>query len=305
MVVLALLVGGCSRTRTPTQVVRDAVVRTLGGDVTFALTAAADRTALDALGPDAAPVASALNGFSLLGARTAGATRLVLQVRGDVRLVELVTFGDGSVYLRTDLTGLEGDGLDRLLDDLSRSGAPASVVTGVETLFGGDWVGVTGEAALDGLLDGLDGEDVAGASEPAAVGPALEDVLRGLVGAAQVGEPTDLPADARRYPLTIAAEDAVDGLTAAGDTLVDVPVVGALLAGLEGGDVAGDLVVADGVVTSILVRVRAGAVDAGNLELRLDLADHGDVAPIPVPDAVAVTAEDLAAALRALLATSP
>ena len=300
--VLGLVATGCTRTRDADDVVRDAVARTVAGDVAYALTAAADRAALEALGPDAAPVASALNGFAVIGARAGGANRVVLQVRGDVRIAELVTLPDGAVFLRTDLEGLEGDGLERLLTDLADSGAPRSVVEGVAAVFSGGWVGVRGEASLDDLL---------GALPETGPSPSVTDVpstdvdpaaaLSAVLGAAEVTEGRDLPGGAVSYPLEIAAADVARGLDVATDALVDVPVVGPLVAGLTSGTVSGDVVVADGVVTSVLLRLQAGSADAGNLELRLDLSDHGEVAPITAPAATLVEAEDLAKALVALL----
>lgn len=308
--VAALAVGtvtGCS-SPTPTEVVAAAFDRTLSDELSYRLTASADRDALAALADDAGPVAAALNGFALLGHRDEGGAQVALQVLGGVSVLELVTLADDRVFVRTDVQGIVGDDLDRLVDDLGAAGASDDVVQGVRALFARQWVGVEGDAGLDGLLDDVlpdvDGSDDATADGTDADAGLDLDLLADLAtSAADVGAGTDVPGGGRRHTIAFDPAEVELGLDLAGDAVGDVPVLGGLVRGLSAGAVTGDVVVADGVVTVVTLRLEAGAVDAGRLELVLALDDHGDAPPVTVPqDATIVPAADLAEALVALLA---
>lgn len=306
IVVLAVaqLLVACSP--PPSVEVARAVRATLDQGVTFRLTAAADSEAIAALGDDAEDVAAALRGFAVLGQRGDAGTVVGVQVLGGIRLLELVTLPDGEVFLRTDVQGVVGEDLEQLLDDLRGSGAPEPVVQGVRALFDRRWVGVTGEAGFAGLLDGVlprRGDTASEAESAAALdGDVVDAVVRTLVDAAAVGEAQDMVGNARRYPITFDAAEVEAGLDAAVESVARVPFLAALLAALGAGAAEGDVVVSDGVVVSISLRLVAGDAGAGRLELTLDLDDHGDVPPVTAPaEATRVTAQDLADALVALL----
>lgn len=288
----------------PSVEVARAVAATLDQDLTFRLSASADRDAIAALGDDAEAVTEALRGFSLLGQRGQSGTVVGLRVLGGLNLVQLTTLPDGAVFVRTDVRGLLGEDLEQLLADLRATGAPESVVRGVSALFNFEWVGITGEAGLDGLLDGVLPDAVGTESEAAQVldGDAVDALVRTLVSAAEIGAPEDMVAGARRYPITFDAAEVADGLDAASATVAQIPFLGSILDGLGAGAAEGDVVVSDGFVVSVVLRLVAGEANAGRLELTLDLDDFGDVPTVGAPaGATIVDAQDLADALVVLL----
>ncbi len=107
---------------------------------------------------------------------------------------------------------------------------------------------------------------------------------------------------AKRYPISFDRAEVGEAFDAAGEAVSGVPVLDGVLDGFGRGAASGDVVIRDGVVVSIELRLDAGAEDAGQLVLTLDIDDHDDVPALgPPPGAVIVDAEDLADALVTLL----
>lgn len=322
LLVLLLVLGALSACRSgepadPAERFAQAVERTFDGSFRYRLSAVSDRDALEALGPESRQVAQFLNAFSVAGTISDEVTSLEVRAVTTNPVFEVRRFAEDDVFLRLGISDVLGPGLEvdleeRILPAMVELGIPRTVRSAATSLFQGEWVGVQG--SFDEDLGGVLSDEVA--ADDASVDPdRLQEDLGG-----------NLPGFVRRF-LSVQQEIEDDGrrryavdlqlralLRVVGEVNAEVSVGGLLdLAALEAQleslpeEVAGEVIVEEGLVTSIRFDVaeaaRQGGQDvAGTIQLRLDLSDHGAPPPLGRPDtAVVVPSDDLAAALRIML----
>lgn len=313
-VVGALAVGvvaaGCTSQEPPdpeTALVQT-VDETLDGAFSYRLVAQADREALDDLGQSLGSVAARLNLFEVSGVVDGATVSVDLQVFGTRPLFQLRRYGAEELFVRigTDdgpLAALATPEIEgRLLGVAVQTSQPDAVVAAIGALFDGEWVEISG--AFDpSALTGLPEED--GDGEPTS----LE-------------LPTPLPEIVADY-LTVVDQVSDDGTTTARVDLRVRDLLRALASlGQDGFDAAafeeglallpeavtGDVLITDGLVEAVVFDVAEAAREAGedvsgSLELRFELADHGDPDTPEVPQAaVTVPSVDLAEGLAQLQA---
>lgn len=317
VVAVGLVLAACSNPPPAEQLVT-ATETTFGGDVAFSLRARIDQASLEELGDRAGTLRQLLDSTEITGRRTAETLAVNVTALG-VDAFRLRAFGAEELYLMVafDVLGALTEVPDpavfgpRLLD----AGVDQEVVVALTTLFGGDWVGVTGDIGT-GLLDQLPGRRASprasgaaeGATRSAAASPG--GPVRELIGG-------DVAGFVDRY---VAVTD-VEG-TEAGrrfDVRVDVPALFAdLSAGaLPGGarptpppPLEGTILLADGQVTRMTLELAAlGDAPTGSLlggiDLVLEITEQGEVEPATrPPDAATVSADQLVDATRTLVRTA-
>lgn len=321
LLVLLLVLGALSACRSgepadPTERFAQAVERTFEGSFRYRLSAVSDRDALDALGAESRQVAQFLNAFSLAGTISDEVTSLEVRAVTTTPVFEVRRFAEDDVFVRLGISDLLGPGLEvdleeRILPAMIELGMPRTVRSAATSLFQGEWVGVQGR--FDEDLGGVLSDEVA---DDASVDPErLQEDLGG-----------NLPGFVRRF-LSVQQEIEDDGrrryavdlqlralLRVVGEVNAEVSVGGLLdLAALEAQlealpeEVAGEVIVEEGLVTSIRFDVaeaarQAGQDVGGTIQLRFDLSDHGAPPQLGRPDtAVVVPSDDLATALRIML----
>lgn len=184
-----LLAAGCRSDDDPRAELERAVAATAAEPFTFALSARADRAALDQLGGDAVAAASFLEDAGLTGAREPdGRLQVALTLGGDVPLLEAISQGGDGLLLRTglgELLGLEGqDPAEQLAPALDELGVSPAGREALATSFAGGWVELTDVADLGELLGATtpgDEEEV-----PDGAGDLLDEVA--VTGARDAGE---------------------------------------------------------------------------------------------------------------------
>lgn len=293
MVAVAALLAGCRGAPDPRAELEDAVAATAAEPFTFALSAQADRAALDELGGDAVAAAAFLDGAGLSGARDPdGRLHVALTLGGDAPLLEAISDGGEGLLLRTglgELLGLDGrdpgEALGPALDELGVSPAGRDALA---ASFAGGWVALTDVGDLGELLDTT--TDAGSARAPGAL---MDQVL--VTGARDAGEvrrmDVEVAAGALLGPLGLGGGDqAVPGTV----DLRDGRVLEVRLE-LSGGDLAGH--------ESDAAGSGAGSRGAGVVELVLRITPAGDTDAVverPEPDASLTAAQllDLVAQLQ-------
>jgi hypothetical protein len=268
------------------------------------------------LGDEARQVAQFLNTFALAGTVRDDVTSLEVRAVTTTPVFEIRRFGEDDLFVRMGISDLLGPGLEvdleeRILPAMVDLGIPRTVRNATTALFSGEWISVQGE--FDGTLGGLLQDEVV--DDPSADPERLQQDLGGnLPGFVRrfVSVQQEIEADGqRRYAVDLQLHAL---LRTVGELNAEVSVGGILdLAALEAQlaslpeQVAGEVIVADGLVTSIRFDVADAAREsgqdvAGTIQLRLDLTEHGEPAPLGRPDtAVVVPSDDLAAALQIML----
>lgn len=300
----------------PAERFSQAVERTFDGSFRYRLSAVSDRDALEALGDEARQVAQFLNAFSLAGTISDDVTSLEVRAVTTTPAFEIRRFAEGDVFVRLGISDLLGPGLEvdleeRILPAMIDLGIPRTVRNATTALFSGEWIGVQGQ--FDEDLGGvLSGEVVDNPSlDPERLQEDLGGNLPGFIGRF-VTVQQELEDDGqRRYRVDLQLRAL---LRTVGEVNAEVSMGGLLdLAALEAQleslpeEVAGEVIVEDGVVTSIRFDVaeaarQSGQDVAGTIQLRFDLTEHGDPAPLGRPDtAVVVPSDDLATALKIML----
>jgi hypothetical protein len=238
LAVLAL--AGCRGEEDPREELRSAVATTADESFTFALSARADRAALDQLGDDAVAAAAFLEGAGVTGARDPdGRFQVALMLGGDAPLLEAISEGGEGLLLRTglgDLLGLGGrdpqEALGPALDELDIEPAGRAALT---ASFEGRWVALTDVGDLGELIGTTDDGD---GGEPADLAAVLEEVT--VTGARDAG-------DVRRIDVLVPADTLLGPLgLGGGDRIVPGSVdlrdgrISEVRLELSGGDLAGE-----------------------------------------------------------------
>jgi len=308
LAVATMLAGACtSAPDDPEGDLAAAFERTLADSFSYRLSVEADRDALESLGEGAASATAFLSTFAVVGTTGADGGQLRVQVLG-TDLLDVRRLDAEHTYVRLGLTELPG-----LPEELAD---PAALLPALVALGLGEQVEVAGATLLEGgwvLLEGaLDaaalressGAGAASASETASVDEALgadtEERIRRFV---EVTEQTE--AGARRtFRVSLHLRELVQAVA----TLGPAPPG----AGTRPGDaaavpevLAGTVFVEDGVVTRIRLDLSALTDDdtaVGQVELQLDLDDHGQARPPTAPEArTTLSAQALVDALATLL----
>jgi hypothetical protein len=296
---LALVVavlGGCQRDEDPRAELEAAIAATAADPFTYAITAQADRAALDELGGDAVAAAAFPEGAGLSGARDPdGRLEVALSLGGGVPLLEVVVEDGERLLLRTGLgeqLGLEGRDPSEALDPALRElGVGEAGRDALATSFAGGWVALTDVDDLGELLGGATDADPD--ADPGSVRSLLDEVA--VTGARDAGEvrrlDVEVPAAALLGPLGLAGTDRVlPGTVDLRDgRLLEVRLE------LSGEDLAG--VGGSGGADDPATSASAGVVE---LVLRIVTAeDAGALVPRPDPGA-SLTAAELFALVEVL-----
>lgn len=277
LLALVSLLVGCSGEQDPRAELDAAVAATASEPFRFAISAQADRAALDELGADATAAASFLAEAGITGARDPdGWLQVGVTIGGDVPLLEAIVPDDDRLLLRTglgDLLGLEGRDPGEALDPaLTELGVDENGRAALTISFRGGWIALTDVSSIADLVAGVGGADGAGqdgaagtdgaaGSDGSDAGQQLADLLDAVtvLGVHDVGE-------VRRFDVEVS--------TAA--------LLGAL--GVEGGDrrVPGT------------IDLRAGRLFEARLELTgsdLDAVTGGDLGGAGASDGGAGTSD--------------
>jgi hypothetical protein len=306
--VLALVLAACGGDDDPSSALADAFERTFSDSLAYELTIDADDAALTGMAEDDGQVAAIVRGLALEGVMDDDAMSLTVRGLGSP-LLELRSLDEGdTLFARLgirDLLALAGGGDFDPAQLLALSGTELSAETEAVVLAGleGRWLAIEG-----GFEEAID----AGASEDTEEAEAaVEELLGG-----------DLAGFLERY-VTAAGEDRGDEqrtievefqlrefLRAASE--VDAEAAGVSTDDLEADlaelpeTVPGLVTLQDGLVTELRIELAtplrdSGAEVDGDLDLVLDLYDHGAVDPVVAPeDPLAVTPEQLEEAFEAL-----
>jgi len=288
---------------------------TLDGAFDYRLVAEADREAVEELGQSLGSVAARLNVFEVTGVVDGSTASMDVQAFGTAPLLQVRRFGDDELYLRVaagdgPLAALATPELEgRILGVAVQTGQSDAVVAAVGALFDGDWIGVTG--AFDpGVLSELSGGQDAGDEDPDGQGddqaatplPQLVDDYIRVVDQQEDDGTTTTRVELQVRALLLALAG-VGGPVDAEDFEENLQVIPET--------VAGDVLVADGVVEAVVFDIAAAAREAGDdvrgsLQLRLELSEHGQPTTPAVPDPkVTVPSVDLTEGLAQLLSTPP
>lgn len=315
LALVALFVGGCGESgEDPSTRLSDAVEATFGGSFAYEFRITADRSALDAVGDEAGGIAAFLSGFALDGVVDGERSSFDLRVLG-TDVLQVRDVGEDAFYLRVGLNEILGSGGAPGLD-LAADIAPALEALGIDeevrgailAALDGAWVGVEGAFDAQSIAEALGGEAPAEGEVEGDVrqrfGEDLPAFVERFVTVEELVEEEgtthyDVSLDLRAL-LRAAAELNQDLGNA--DTLQDLE---ADLSELPQ-RVPGRVTTRDGVITSIVFDVAEAARAAGDdlqgrFDLKLDLSDHGDVAPVEAPEgATTITGEQFTDALRRL-----
>lgn len=291
ILVLLVILVGCRTDDDPHAELERAVRATAAEPFTFALSAQADRAALEQLGDDAVAAAAFLEGAGVTGARDPdGRLELAVTLGGGVPLLEAISDGGDGLLLRTglgELLGLEGrdpaEALGPALDELGAAPAGRDALT---TSFAGGWVELTDVADLGELL-GRTAEGEPDAA-PDDLGALLDDVT--VTAARDAGEvrrlDVEVRADALLAPFGLgAASQALPGTVDLRDgRILEVRV-----------ELAGDDLAAPGTDRGAPGTDGAASAGDGVVELVLQLASGEGDGPLvgsPEPGA-SLTAQEL------------
>jgi hypothetical protein len=224
LLALVVVLAGCRADDDPRSELESALAATASEPFRFAVTAQADRAALEELGGDAVAAASFLDAAGVTGARDPdGWLQVAFTIGGDVPLIEVIVPGDDRLLLRTglgDLLGLGGrDPDDALGPALTELGVDEEGRAALAISFRGGWIALTdvdsiGElvGASTGAVDDADGGsvgDTGGEPLPADLGAVLDEVT--ILGVHDVGEIRRFDVEVRTAgllgPLGIGARD--------------------------------------------------------------------------------------------------
>ncbi len=295
LVLLALL-AACTTERDPAQELADAVAATAEEPFSFAITARADRAALDQLGDDALAAASFLEEAGIDGARDPdGRLRVAVTLGGGAPLLEVIAESGDALLLRTGLgavLGLEGrDPAEALEPALDRLGVGEAGRAALVTSFSGGWVALTDVDDLAELVGTATGED-AGAD----IGSfELADLLAAtrVLGARDAGEirrlDVEIETDVLLERLGLGAGGAASSRTVPGTIDLRGGKVSEVRVELSGGDLS-DVAGASGAGETDPDEGAAGVVE---LVLTIDPVTEGNAVERPEPGA-ALTAAELA-----------
>jgi hypothetical protein len=293
VLLVALALTGCERSRTPEQQLRDAARATFTEDVAFTLTTIDDGDLPDAAAPGGRVVAF-LSAFEFTGIRRAdGGYAVAVEIGGTAPLLEVRgRGGDGEVLLRTglgELLGVEGDpaaafagpldGLD--LDDRQR----AALLAGFE----GEWIAIPDAGGLGALSSATLDADADGDADGDASEVADPFDLRRLMDALDVVGGREEVAGGREVAVRLETV-AWLGPRAVDDDGLGLPAT-----------VPGQVVIREGRIHEVTLELGNDEGTTDRHGLRLLLTDHGQVEPLAPAEPVAtVSRADLAELVRLL-----
>lgn len=314
---LALVLAACGGgSSDPAEQLAEAFQGTFEDSFAYRFVVDADQAAMDGLGEGAGQAAAFLSGFAVAGVVDEDAMSFDVQALGSA-LLQVRAIGEEELYARLgvqDLLGLMGGGFapEDLVPALETLGFDQEMQGIVLSALSGEWIGIEGgfDAARFG---GLTGEDAS--VDPDEAETAFKDAF---------GD--DLPAFFERFVVVQGEPDETDGtetfavalqlrelLRAASSMSEEVGAAeGMSLEDLEADladlpeTVPGEVSVRDGVVTEIAFRAaetirESGTEVTGDLDLVLELSDHGDVEAISAPEgATTITSDQLAEMLEKL-----
>lgn len=305
---LALLLAACGEPADPGERLAEAFEDTFDDSFAYRFAVDADQEALAGLGDSAGQAAAFLAGFAVTGIVDETTASADVQALG-TDLLQVRSIGEDEFYLRfgaQNLLGLLGGGFaaEDLIPALDSMGfdedLQAIVLAGLE----GDWLGIEGGLDASQLGRGADAgtidEEEARESFHEAFGEDLPEFFERYV--VVEGEPDEEDDGPERYTVSLQLRELIRAAADLGDEMgadeLSERDLEADLADLPA-TVPGIVSVEDGLVTSILFRAgetirEAGTELAGDLDLVVDLSEHGAVAEIAAPpDAVMVTPEEL------------
>lgn len=305
LLALVSLLVGCRGEDDPRAELDAALAATASEPFRFAISAQADRAALDELGDDATAAASFLADAGVSGARDPdGWLQVGVSIGGDVPLLEVITPGDDRLLLRTglgDLLGLDGrDPGEALEPALTELGVDEAGQAALAISFRGGWIALTDVGSLGELVAGAGAGGQADAGDAGGPGEAVQfaDLLEAVtvLGVHDVGEvrrfdvevstavllgALGVDAEDRRVPGTI---DLRDGRLLEARLELTGGDLGAVTGtGTAGGAAADEGAAADG-----------GAVSGGSVEVVLRVATASGDGPVverPEPGASLTSAE--------------
>jgi hypothetical protein len=291
VLLVALALTGCERSRSPEQQLRDAARATFAEDVAFTLTTIGDGDLPDAAAPGGR-VVGFLSAFELSGVRGAdGGYSLAVGIGGTAPLLEVRgRGGEGEVLLRTglgELLGVDGDpgaalagpfdGLE--LDDQQRR----AILAG----FAGEWIAIPDAGGLGDLTSTtLDADRDTGGDGSETADPFD---LRRLLDALEVVEAPDPSAAGRELEVRL------DTAAWLGARAVEADGFGLPAT------VPGQVVVREGRIHEVTLELGDHEGTTDRHGLRLLLTDHGQVeSPAPAEPVATVSRADLAELVRLL-----
>lgn len=304
---LALVAAACGgEPADPNERLAEAFRATFEDTFSYRFIVEADREALDGLGEGAGQAAAFLSGFAVEGVVHEDSASATVQALG-TNLMELRSLGEDELYLRLgvqDLLGLLGGGgfaAEDVVPALESMGVSQELQAAVLDALTGKWVGIEGglDASRLGTIAGEDDtvdDEQARAAFEEAFGEDLPTFFERFVTV--VGEPGD-EEGVDNYQVLLQLRDVLRAASEMNDDLgVSEELSGAdLEADLAElpETVPGEVSVKDGVVTSIAFRVadtirESGTELTGDLDLVVDLSQHGQVEPVAAPtDATVVS----------------
>lgn len=309
VVLLALLLAACGGSGDPGEELADAFRASFEDSFSYRFVIDADQSAMEALGEGAGQAAAFLSGFAIAGSVDDDAMSADVQALG-TSLLEVRSIGEEELYVRVgvqELLGMLGGGFvpEDIVPSLEAMGFDEDIQGLVLSALRGEWIGI--EGGFDPSQLGVGGEDGEVDEEEA------EEAVKEAFG-------EDLPAFFERFVTVEDDPEQVDDgesftvalqlrelLRAASSVSEDVGASDELPTSDLEADLAelpetvpGEVVVRDGVVTRITFRAaetirESGDVAVeGDLDLVLELSDHGEVPEIAAPaDATSVTDEQI------------
>lgn len=308
-VLLALVLAACGGPSDPGEELAEAFQRTFDDSFAYRFVVDADPTAVEGLGEGAGQAAAFLSGFAIQGTLDDEAVSVDVQGLG-TSLLQVRSIGEEELYLQfgaQNLLAMLGGGFspEDLLPTLEAAGLDTELQGAVLGALRGDWIGIEGgfdAAQLGGMAEGgaeVD-EDEAEAAFHEAFGediPAFFERYVIVRGDPQEEEGVrSFSVDLQLRELLRAASEASEDLGRADTAALED--LEADLAELPE-TVPGEVTVDDGLVTSIAFRAadtirESGTEIDGDLDLVLDLSQHGSVEELTAPpDATVITSEQL------------
>lgn len=316
VLLLTLVLAACGGPSDPGEELAEAFQRTFDDSFAFRFVVDADASAVEGIGEGAGQAAAFLSGFAIEGTVDDGAVSVDVQGLG-TSLLQARSIGEDELYIQLgvqSLIGMVGGGFapEDLLPTLEAAGLDAELQGVVLGALRGDWIGIEGgfDASQLGDMAGENSEVDEEQAEEAFREAFGEDIPAFFERYVVVrGEPQD-EEGVRNFTVDLQLRELLRAASEASEQLgrADAAATQDLEADLAElpETVPGEVSVADGLVTSIAFRAaetirESGAAIEGDLDLVLDLSQHGSVEALTAPpDATVITSEQLQQLLEQL-----
>ena len=309
VVLLAIALAGCGGPADPGEELAEAFQRTFDDSFAYRFVVDADPSAVEALGEGAGQAAAFLSGFAIEGTVDDDAVSVDVQGLG-TSLLQVRSLGEDELYVQLgvqNLLGMLGGGVapEDLLPTLEAAGLDAELQGVVLGALRGDWTGIEGGFDAARFGDPTEGSsEVDDEEAEAAFHDAFGEDIPAFFERYVVvrGEPEEQE-DVRSFAVDLQLRELLRAASAASEQLGrgDVAAMDDLEADLAElpETVPGEVSVRDGLVTSITFRAadtirESGTAIEGDLDLVLDISQHGSVEELTAPpDATVITADQL------------